>query len=68
MNDLNEQISRQIKSEFAIRGLSFTDVAKQLDCTRSMISQVAKGIQKTPRVRRAIASAMGKDPWAENGN
>jgi hypothetical protein len=68
MNEINEQIFRQIKSEFALRGLKWVDIARDLGCTRSWVNQVAMGIQKNIRVRQAIAEAIGKDPWGENGN
>ena len=58
----------EIKSEFALRGLKLVDIANQLDVSRSMVSQVAKGLVKTQRVREAIAVAMGKDPWAEDAH
>lgn len=67
MNDLNQQISRKIKSEFALRGLTYAEIAAQLGCNRNWISQVVSGFQKNERVRRAIVEAIGKDPWAEHG-
>ncbi|MEW6186713.1 MAG: helix-turn-helix transcriptional regulator [Thermodesulfobacteriota bacterium] len=62
----NDTVFRQIKSDFALRGLTFANIADQLGCTRSMITQVAKGKAKSSRVREFIATTLGRDPWADN--
>jgi hypothetical protein len=68
--DIKEIIFRNIKADLAMRGMTFARIGTGLEPSRSrqQVWQVAKGLIDTAYIRRAIAEAIGRDPWAENGH
>ena len=52
--------SRQIKAALILKGITQTSIAKELGVPVSLVCMVISGAEKTPRVRQAIAAAIGK--------
>jgi transcriptional regulator with XRE-family HTH domain len=63
MGELSKQIAKQIKADLALKDITFADIAKELKCSRQQVWQIANGIGKSTRIRRAISEAIGKDYW-----
>jgi lambda repressor-like predicted transcriptional regulator len=51
---------QEIKAEIMRRGLSLTSIAAEADCTLPEISMCITGYRIYPRIRRIIASRLGK--------
>ena len=49
--------AREIKSEMALRGITNTEVAKRLDVTQQLVSQVIYGRATSARVIGALIEA-----------
>ena len=62
--DASEKVFRKIKSDLALKGITFAGIGRQVGANRQQIWQVARGLEKTKRIREAIAAAIGRDPWA----
>lgn len=52
--------TNEIKAELIIKGVSITNLAKNLLVSQPFVSQVIHGTRKNTRVRQAIAKAIGK--------
>lgn len=48
------------KAELVRKGLSMSDVARQLGLSANHVSKVIAGERRSPRVERAVADAIGK--------
>lgn len=53
-----------IKFRLRTKGTSLANIARQLEVTRSSVTQVSKGEETSDRIQRAIADALG-DPVEE---
>lgn len=49
----------EIRAELVRRGIERQQIAAQLGIAKAGVSQVISGVKKTPRVRHAIAEAIG---------
>lgn len=61
---------REIKALIVLNGISISDIARQAKVSRQWVSMVVNGHKKSRRIRKAIASAVGKsveELWP-NGN
>lgn len=74
VNDLTTTRKRKgrkgnyIRSLLALHGITMKEIAEQEGVSLPMISMTAAGDRKSPRVRRAIAKALGMtylDLWRE---
>lgn len=62
--------TRQIKALMVLRGVKSKDIAHETGVTETWVSLVLNGRRKSPRIRKAIANAVGipvEDLWP-NGN
>ncbi|QSV44912.1 helix-turn-helix domain-containing protein [Geobacter benzoatilyticus] len=50
-----------IKALMILKGISQTDIAKQLGVKRCTVSGAVNGLRKSRRVQRAIATALDED-------
>lgn len=50
----------EIRAELVRRGIQRQAIAAQLGIANAGVSQVISGVKKTPRVRAAIAAAIGQ--------
>lgn len=48
------------KAELVRRGIKMTDIARELGVTVQHVSSVVLGRDRSPRVEKAVASAIGK--------
>lgn len=51
----NESRHRFIKGYLAMRGVSFSEVAKQAEVSRQMVSAVSKGERRSEKVEKVLA-------------
>lgn len=59
-------MNREVKSLMVLRGVKQIDICRKLEVTPGAISMVVSGKRGSPRLRQAIASALGKrveDLW-----
>lgn len=59
MQDMQD--SNFIKSELVARGITQVSIANMLKVSRVTVNKVITGHRKNPRVRQAIALAIGKE-------
>lgn len=52
--------TRIIKADLIIKGVTQTSIAKSLDVSVASVNDVISGKRSTPRIRLAIAEAIGK--------
>lgn len=52
---------RKVKALMILKGISQTDIAKQLGVKRCTVSGAVNGLRKSRRVQRAIAAALDED-------
>lgn len=50
----------EIRAALMLKNITITDIAKQLGAKRSNVSMVIYRVRPTPRIRTAIAEAIGK--------
>jgi lambda repressor-like predicted transcriptional regulator len=55
--------ARRVSDAVHAAGLTYTDLARQLGCSRPFVSLVASGKNQSWRVASAIAEAIGRKPW-----
>lgn len=61
----------KIKIEMMAREVTGASIARSLGVSRTAICHVVYGRNKSPRIRKAIARALGlkvQDLWPDNGN
>ncbi|MBT9556835.1 MAG: helix-turn-helix transcriptional regulator [Myxococcales bacterium] len=49
----------EIRALLVLRGVRITDIAQQCNASRQHVGQVVSGMRATPRIREAIAFALG---------
>ena len=54
---------RRVSDAVHAAGLTYTDLARKLGCSRPFVSLVASGKNQSWRVASAIAEAIGRKPW-----
>lgn len=54
----------EIKAALVLRGITAVSIAKSLGLARSNVTATISGKRRTPRIRQAIAAAIGR-PVAE---
>jgi lambda repressor-like predicted transcriptional regulator len=67
----DEQRVREIKAEMMRRGVTTIQIARALGVTRTWVSLVLNERAESPRVRKAIAEALGvkvKDLWPNDNH
>ncbi|WP_410469625.1 helix-turn-helix domain-containing protein [Brevundimonas nasdae] len=57
------QQHERIKSALALRGISLSDIARQLQVAPSTVTIVSKGDRRSRRIEAALAAALGCDAW-----
>jgi DNA-binding NarL/FixJ family response regulator len=58
----------EIRIELLRRGITMSDIARQLGCSRQNVQHTIRGRQRSLRVRQAVAAAIGKqtqDVWSD---
>lgn len=59
---------KEIKAAMILQGITQVTIAKKAGISQALVCNTIKGIEKNPRVRRTIASALGKpvrEIWPE---
>lgn len=51
--------NREIKARLILRGITMTEIARSLNVTHAAVSRVISGRDATPRIRQAVAQAIG---------
>jgi transcriptional regulator with XRE-family HTH domain len=51
----------EIKSLMILKGIKQTDIATKLSIRKSSVSNTISGRRSTPRIRKAVAEALGED-------
>jgi len=59
----SHQQHERIKGALALRGISLTDIARQLDVAPSTVTIVSKGDRRSRRIEAALAQALGCEAW-----
>nr|BDD48269.1 hypothetical protein 2 [Deltaproteobacteria bacterium] len=54
---------KEIKAALVLSEITAASIAKSLGVTRACISQIISGARKSRRPQKAIAVALGKEPW-----
>jgi len=64
---LNNNVTRQIKAEIVLRGLTIPEIARMLGVGRPWVSQVINGHARSARIRAGISEILNLDPsiWEE---
>ncbi len=60
---MSTDLRRSVKAHLALRGITQSAIARRLKVTPQMVSHVIAGRRASRRVRKAIATAIGRDPW-----
>lgn len=58
----------EIRAALILRGITISDVARQLNCSVAAVSMVISGTSKSQRIMEAVAAAIGKkvrEIWPE---
>lgn len=65
---IDDKRHAKIKGALGLKGLTLSDIARQLDVTPSTVSIVSRGFRRSTRIERAIADALGlnfSELWPE---
>ena len=57
---MNDDAIRNIKAALVLAGVTQSEIARSLEVTVSSVNDVISGRRDNPRIRSAIASAIGK--------
>jgi len=57
---IDDKRHAKIKAALGLKGISLSDIARELSITPSTVSIVSKGYRRSRRVEEAIASALGQ--------
>ncbi|WP_371170031.1 helix-turn-helix domain-containing protein [Aliiroseovarius sp. 2305UL8-7] len=61
-----ERTAEDIRHALRLKGLTLTDISKEIGCSLSLVSKVALGDRKTPFVRKTLATRINQsvsDIW-----
>jgi len=53
---------RERKAALVLKGVSLSDIARELGVSQQHVSQVVAGARRSPRVEEAVARAIGQSP------
>ena len=51
---------RERKAALVLKGVSLSDIARELGVSQQHVSMVVAGIRRSPRVEEAVAAAIGR--------
>lgn len=59
---IDEKQHQRIKAALALKGITLSSIARQLDVKPTTITIVSKGYRRSRRIEHAIALALGCEP------